>query len=489
MSDARDPNANDAWKWTSDEAKEFEEMRREAAAVGEDTLVEHVAAAAPTLPSTAVEHIASFAIAATFSLQDAENYQQEPFRNIKVVRMSANHAVKFLRKMCTTKTGYPLVIEVDVTGEPNFVIPPFRKTGPGGKGQEGVIDIESDSPDTFKWKEFLARAFGPEQLKEVLAQPVYRVTIENTGVKASRFFISGSAGGCSDAKNWELRFWRQDQKVVRCTTHLDGKPSKYKIQEFQPSVRVGGEGPAQGGQRFVGSAEVRQTGTAFLFGGLEDDEFISYLQRRMQDRDGFNIKVLVLPYEHSLPEPVKLLRLRLEQMLPVDFQDFLPGSSSNFLPQSSLAASSSTQVAPAAGEPTQPALAANVVTQDVPALGAGEPTQPALAANVVTQDVPAIGVLQDVPELVGVAIGEITQNRDSQTARGGWSQQEWADWHQGRNRQYPSRSEAAFAARERRLGIQRSTGSWVENTAANGSQDNRWRSSDRWQGWEGWQDR
>ena len=175
MSDARDPNANDAWKWTSDAEwkatlakdhevalKEFEEMRREAAAVGEDTLVEHVAAAAPTLPSTAVEHIASFANAATFSLQDAENYQQEPFRNIKVVRISANHAVKFLRKMCTTKTGYPLVIEVDVTGEPNFVIPPFRKTGPGGKGQEGVIDIESDSPDTFKWKEFLARGFGPE---------------------------------------------------------------------------------------------------------------------------------------------------------------------------------------------------------------------------------------------------------------------------------------------------------------------------------------
>ena len=475
MSDARDPNANDAWKWTSDAEwkatlakdhevalKEFEEMRREAAAVGEDTQVEHVAAAAPTLPSTAVEHIASFANAATFSLQDAENYQQEPFRNIKLVRISANHAVKFLRKMCTTKTGYPLVIEVDVTGEPNFVIPPFRKTGPGGKGQEGVIDIESDSPDTFKWKEFLARAFAPEQLREVLAQPVYRVTIENTGVKASRFFISGSAGGCSDAKNWELRFWRQDQKVVRCTTHLDGKRSTYKIQEFQPSVRVGGEGPAQGGQRFVGSAEVRQTGTAFLFGGLEDDEFISYLQRRIHHRDGFNIKALALPYDHSLPDSVKKLREVLSQLLPVDFQVFLPSSSSNFLPQSSLAASSSTQVAPAAGEPTQPAL----------------------AANVVTQDVPALGVLPAAPVL---AIGDATQNRDSQTAWGRWSPQEGAQWEQGR---YRSGREAAWAAApERRLAIQRNTGSWVENTAANGSQDNRWRSSDRWQGWEGWQDR
>ena len=201
MSDARDPNANDGWKWTSDEAKEFEEMRREAAAVGEDTQVEHVAAAAPTLPSTAVEHIASSALVANFSLEDAQAYESEPFRRAVDLRRAANHAVKYVRKQFTTKTGYPLVAEVDVTGEPNFVIPPFRKTGPGGKGQEGVIDIESDSPDTFKWKEFLARAFGPEQLKEVLAQPVYRVTIENTGVKASRFFISGSAGGCSDAKN------------------------------------------------------------------------------------------------------------------------------------------------------------------------------------------------------------------------------------------------------------------------------------------------
>ena len=469
INDARDLNANDAWKCTSDAewkatlakdhevaSKEFEEMRREAAAVGEDTLVEHVAAAAPTLPSTAVEHIASFAMAATFSLEDAENYQQEPFRNIKAVRVSANHAVKFVRKTCTTKTGYPLVAEVDVTGEPNFVIPPFRKTGPGGKGQEGVIDIESDSPDTFKWKEFLARAFGPEQLREVLAQPVYRVTIESTGVRASRFFISGSAGGCSDAKNWELRFWRQDQKVVRCTTHLDGKPSKYQIQEFQPSVRVGGEGPAQGGQRFVGSAEVRQTGTAFLFGGLEDDEFISYLQRRIHHRDGFNIKVLALPYDHSLPDSVKRLREVLSQLLPVDFQVFLPSSSSN----------SSTQVAPAAGEPTQPAL----------------------AANVVTQDVPALGVLPAAPVL---AIGDATQNRDSQTAWGGWSRQEWAaQWEQGR---YRSRSEAAFDARERRWAAARerpwNTGSWVENTAANGSQDNRWRSNGRWQEWEEWQDR
>ena len=224
INDERDRNANDAWKWTSDAEwkatlakdrevalKEFEETRREE----EATLVEHVAAAAPTLPSTAVEHIASFAMAANFSLEDAENYQQEPFRNIKAVRVSANHAVKFVRKTCTTKTGYPLVAEVDVTGEPNFVIPPFRKTGPGGKGQEGVIDIESDSPDTFKWKEFLARAFGPDQLREVLAQPVYRVAIESTGVRASRFFISGSAGGCSDAKNWELRFWRQDMRAVR----------------------------------------------------------------------------------------------------------------------------------------------------------------------------------------------------------------------------------------------------------------------------------
>ena len=84
INDERDRNANDAWKWTSDAewkatlakdhevaSKEFEEMRREAAAVGEDTQVEHVAAAAPTLPSTAVEHIASSALVANFSLEDA----------------------------------------------------------------------------------------------------------------------------------------------------------------------------------------------------------------------------------------------------------------------------------------------------------------------------------------------------------------------------------------------------------------------------------
>ena len=249
---------------------------------------------------------------------------------------------------------------------------------------------------------------------------------------------------------------------MRCTTRLDGKPSKYQIEEFQPSVRVGGEGPAQGGQRFVGSAEVRQTGTAFLFGGLEDDEFISYLQRRIHHRDGFNIKVLALPYDHSLPDSVKKLRGVLSQLLPVDFQVVLPSSSSNFLPQSSLAASSSTQVAPAAGEPTQPAL----------------------AANVVTQDVPALSVLPAAPVL---AIGDATQNRDSQTAWGRWSPQAWAQWEQGR---YRSGREAAWAAApERRLAIQRNTGSWVENTAANGSQDNRWRSSDRWQEWEEWQDR
>ena len=86
INDERDRNANDAWKWTSDAEwkatlakdrevalKDFEETRREE----EATLVEHVAAAAPTLPSTAVEHIASFAMAATFSLEDAENHQQE----------------------------------------------------------------------------------------------------------------------------------------------------------------------------------------------------------------------------------------------------------------------------------------------------------------------------------------------------------------------------------------------------------------------------
>ena len=398
-------------------------------------------------------------MAATFSLEDAENYQQEPFRNIKAVRVSANHAVKFVRKTCTTKTGYPLVAEVDVTGEPNFVIPPFRKTGPGGKGQEGVIDIESDSPDTFKWKEFLARAFGPEQLREVLAQPVYRVTIESTGVRASRFFISGSAGGCSDAKNWELRFWRQDQKVVRCTTHLDGKPSKYQIQEFQPSVRVGGEGPAQGGQRFVGSAELRQTGTAFLFGGLEDDEFISYLQRRIRHRDGFNIKVLELPYDHSLPDSVKRLREVLSQLLPVDFQVFLPSSSSN----------SSTQVALAAGEPTQPALAANEGTQ--------HETTAALAAHAANA---AIGVTTAPPP---APIGVPPQNRAEVTAWGGWSLQEWDEYDEWRSGQYQGRS---FANNSRGQSWSRVNGEWRENnTPARGSQD---QSDDRWsgQGWDEW---
>ena len=398
----------------------------------------------------------SSALAAAFSLQDARAYESEPYRTATAVRKSANHALKYVRKQFTTATGLPLAIEVDLTAEECFVCPPFKKTGPEGKGQEGVIDIESDTPDSFKWKEFLARAFQPDQLKDVLSSPVYRVTLQNTGVTATRYFMLGSQRGCSDAKNWEWWFWRTDQKVVRCTVNLDGKkPPKYTTDGYEVGVRHG-PGPAQGGQRFVGSEEVRQSGTAFLYGGMEDANFLSYLQRRVQDRDGFNIKVLVLPYEDSLPERVKILCQRLRELLPSDFQSGLPAAADPT--QSALAANEGTQVAPAAGEHTQ--------------LAAGEPTQPAPAANDGTQDVPAIGVTP--------------QNRDYVTAWGGWSQREWDEWEESQQEWWSSRRErGAFASDTRGRSWTLQNEEWILNTPGRNPQD---QSDDRWsrQDWGNW---
>ena len=461
INDERDRNANDAWKWTSDAEwkatlakdhevalKEFEEMRREAAAVGEDTLVEHVTAAAPTLPSTAVEHIASSALVANFSLEDAQTYESEPFRRAVDLRRAANHAVKYVRKQFTTKTGFAMVDEVDLTAEECFVCPPFRKTAVDGRGQQGVIDIDSDTPDSFKWKEYLARGLeDSEAMREVLSQPVNRVTIEHTGVKATRRFIIGSDGGCADAKNWELRFWRSDMRVVRFNPGLDGKATNYTIEKVLPSVRVSGEGPVQRGQRFVGSQAFRQTGTTFLFGGMEDEKFISYLQRRVQNRDGLNIQVHVIPYEPDLPELVKNLRETLYQMLAPDFQ----------------------AVRTAAAEPTQPALAANEGTQ--------HETTAALAAHAANA---AIGVTTAPPP---APIGVPPQNRAEVTAWGGWSLQEWDEYDEWRFGQYQGTS---FARNYRGQSWSLVNGEWRENnTPARGSQD---QSDDRWswQEWDEW---
>ena len=481
INDARDPNANDAWNWTSDAewkatlakdrevaSKDFEETRREE----EATLVEHVSAAAPTLPSTAVEHIASSALVANFSLEDAQAYKSEPFRRAVDLRRAASHAVKYVRKQFTTKTGFAMVDGVDLTAEECFVCPPFRQV-------ERVLDIDSDTPDSFKWKEYLVRGLkDSEAMREVLSQPVNRVTIEHTGVKATRRFIIGSDGSwCEgfDAKNWVLRFWRSDMRVVRFNPGLDGKATNYTIEKVLPSVRVSGEGPVQREQRFVGSPAIRQTGTTFLFGGMEDEKFISYLQRRVQNRDGFNIQVHVIPYEPDLPELVKNLRETLYRMLAPDFQAVRTAAVEPT--QSALAANEDTQIAPAAGEPTQPA--------------AGEPTQPALAANEGTQDETtaalaahaanaAIGVTTAPPP---APIGVPPQNRAEVTAWGGWSLQEWDEYDEWRFGQYQGTS---FARNYRGQSWSLVNGAWRENnTPARGSQD---QSDDRWsgQGWDEW---
>ena len=349
------------------------------------------------------------ALAALFSRENAQAYEPQPPRHVKVVRRSANHALKSLRKQFTTASGLPFIDFADITGAECFVCPPFTKTGADGRGQEGIIDIDSE-PDYFNWREFLAFGLQTDQLDDVLSSPVYRVTIEHTGEKVTRHFVIGTDRGCPDAKDWELRFWRQDQKVVRCTVSLDGKPAKYTIESFGVNWSPA-PGPPQGGQRWVGAREGRRQGTRFLFGGLEEEAFISYLRGRVEDRDGFNIKFGVVPYEDSLPDRVKELIGTIHSLLPSDMlyvagltqpalaagapadvanegtQDALAAGKPS---QPALAASEGTQDALAAGELAQPALALNEGTQD--ALAAGEPAQPALAAIEGFQDAPAAGV-------------------------------------------------------------------------------------------------
>ena len=353
----------------------------------------------------------SSALAAFFSRECAQAYEPQPFRESQFVLSSAIHAIKYVRKQFTTASGYPLIYFVDLTGADCFVCPPFKKTAVDGEGLEGIIDIDSSEPLYFNWKEFLARGLEPDELNEALSSPVYRVTIEHTQpapaandwhVRAGgEDFVTGTDGGCPDAVDWELRFWRQDQKVVRCTVSLDEKPGKYTIEGFGVNSSPA-PGPSQGGQlgghgdwrlwRQLGpGSAARRTWrlavwrtTRSLFGGMEDDAFISYLRRRVQDRAGFNIKIGVVPYEHCLPERVKVLSEMLRVLLPSDIQaDAAPT-------QPALAASEGTQDALAAGELAQPALALNEGTQD--ALAAGEPAQPALAAIEGFQDAPAAGV-------------------------------------------------------------------------------------------------
>ena len=209
-----------------------------------------------------------------------------------------------------------------------------------------------------------------------------------------------------------------------------------------------------------------------MFGGMEEENFISYLQRRVQNRDGFNIQVRVIPYEPDLPELVKNLRETLYQMLAPDFQAVRTAAVEPT--QSALAANEGTQVAPAAGEPTQPA--------------AGEPTQPALAANEGTQDETtaalaahaanaAIGVTTAPPP---APIGVPPQNRAEVTAWGGWSLKDWDEWDEWRFGQYQGTS---FASNSRGQSWSLVSGAWRENnTPARGSQD---QSDDRWS-WQEW---
>ena len=100
----------------------------------------------------------SSAFAAVFSHEHAVAYEPETPRSMKILRSIANAAIKYLRKQITSSTGLPLVDQVDLTCEQCFLVPPFTKTGVGGKGQEGKIDIDAE-PVSFKWKEFLACAF------------------------------------------------------------------------------------------------------------------------------------------------------------------------------------------------------------------------------------------------------------------------------------------------------------------------------------------
>ena len=145
------------------------------------------------------------ALAALFTRENAEAYPQLVFRGVRAVRKSGNHAIKYLRKQFTTASGYPLVEFVDLTGADCFVCPPCKKTAVDGRGQEGIIDIDSSEPLYFNWKEFLARGLEPDELNEALSSPVYRVTIEHTQpapaandwhVRAGgEDFVTGTDGG------------------------------------------------------------------------------------------------------------------------------------------------------------------------------------------------------------------------------------------------------------------------------------------------------
>ena len=306
----------------------------------------------------------SSAFAAVFSLENARAYEPETPKSMKILRSTANAAIKYLRKQFTSSTGLPLVDQVDLTVEECFVCPPFTYTSVDGRGQEGKVDVHADHC-SFKWKEFLACAFQPDALAEILAQPVCRVTIEHTGEKATRHFVTGTDGGCSDATDWELRFWRTDSKVVCVTASMGGKV-KHKVRDYAAG-QLSGEGLPHGGQKFVGSPAVRKSGCAFLFGGMDEEEFILYLERRVQDEEGFKIKVKLSPDGYKLP---KRMRMLLQALLWHD-ETVAPAVPSPF----------------AQPAPAQPAPAAIAPAATVPKLCKAAPPMP--PAQPAAQPMPA----------------------------------------------------------------------------------------------------
>ena len=313
------------------------------------------------------------ALAPPFSREDADAFDAVPTRKLKTVRQTANAAIKYLRKQFTTSTGKPVVDQIDLTNEECFVCPPFKRPS-SEKGPEGIIDIDAIPSVSFRWKEFLARAFPPSALAEILAQPVYRVTIEHTGEKGLlRHFVD------RDAQSWELRFWRTDRQVVRCRVVRWGNMVNFKIEEDQDG-KLTESGPAQRERRWVGSHEVRPVDWQ-KFGGMVDESFLINLERRVRLETNFNIKISLAPDAYWMPIRVKTLLYKLSIKPPPDEPAQSALAASEYVGEepayivfpSQLFSSSSDQVGDATQEaPAQPAAAGNSLTQPAPAANSWE---------------------------------------------------------------------------------------------------------------------